>query len=139
MGASHCGNPLRFRLGYKKSPAIAVAMPWCTLLCNADQGGNCLTWFVVSLSLGNGFDTPPVLGGSCPLCSSAPALYQTQGAHCRGLYTALSVIQRLVSKCRSATLASVAAPPPGARQGFGGPNCPRHPTGGSGMGCDRAL
>ena len=44
----------------------------------------------------------------------------------------------LVSKC-SATLASVAAPPPGARQGFGVPNYPRHPTGGSGMGCDRGL
>ena len=44
----------------------------------------------------------------------------------------------LVSKC-SATLASVAAPPPGARQGFRGPNYPRHPTGRSGMGCDRAL
>ena len=36
-------------------------------------------------------------------------------------------------KC-SATLASVAAPPPGAQQGFGGPNYPRHPTGGSGWG-----
>ena len=44
----------------------------------------------------------------------------------------------LVSKC-SATLTSVAAPPPGARQGFRGPNYPRHPTGGSRMGCDRAL
>ena len=60
-----------------------------------------------------------------------------------------------LSKC-SATLASVAAPPPGARQAFGGPNCLRHPsqvavlhrplprakigtTGGSGIGCDRAL
>ena len=58
-------------------------------------------------------------------------------------------------KC-SATLASVAAPPPGAQQGFGGPNCLRHPcqvavlhpplprakisaTGGSGMGCDRGV
>ena len=45
-------------------------------------------------------------------------------------------------KC-SATLASVAAPPPGARQGFGGPNYPRHPTGvsrmcwgGGGCSCD---
>ena len=28
----------------------------------------------------------------------------------------------------SARLASVAAPPPGARQGFGGANCPRHPS-----------
>ena len=37
----------------------------------------------------------------------------------------------LASKC-SATLASVAAPPPGARRGFRGPNYPRHPTGGSG-------
>ena len=63
-----------------------------------------------------------------------------------------------VSNCRE-TLASVAAPPPSARQGFGGPNpnYPRHPsqvavlhppslprakisaTGGSGMGCDRAF
>ena len=33
---------------------------------------------------------------------------------------------RLVSKC-SVTLASVAAPPPGVQQGFGGPNYPRHP------------
>ena len=46
--------------------------------------------------------------------------------------------QNLVSKC-SATPARIAATPPGARQGFGGPNYPRHPTGGSGMGCDRAL
>ena len=60
----------------------------------------------------------------------------------------------LVSQC-SAALASAAAQPPGARQGFGGPNYPRHPrwwqcytplprarvslTGGCGMGCDRAL
>ena len=43
-----------------------------------------------------------------------------------------------VSKC-SATLASVAAPHPGARQGFRGPNYPRHPTEGSAMGCDMAL
>ena len=43
-----------------------------------------------------------------------------------------------MSKC-SATLASVDALPPGARQGCGDPNYPRHPTGGSGMGCDRAL
>ena len=43
-----------------------------------------------------------------------------------------------MSKC-SATLASVAAPPPGARQGFRGPNYPPRPTRGSGMGCDRAL
>ena len=28
---------------------------------------------------------------------------------------------------------------PGARQGFGRPNYPRHPIGGSGMTCDRAL
>ena len=33
----------------------------------------------------------------------------------------------LVSKC-GVTLASVAAPPPGARQGFGGPTYPRHPS-----------
>ena len=33
----------------------------------------------------------------------------------------------------------IAATPPGARQGFGGPNYPRHPARGSGMGCDRAL
>ena len=44
----------------------------------------------------------------------------------------------LVSTC-SATLASVAAPPHGARQDFGGPNYLRRATGGSGMGCDRAL
>ena len=25
-----CGNSLRFRLRFKKSLAIAVAMPWCT-------------------------------------------------------------------------------------------------------------
>ena len=36
------------------------------------------------------------------------------------------VLVNSVSKC-SATLASVAAPPLGARQGFGGPNYPRHP------------
>ena len=28
--ASRCGNSLRFRLRFKKSLAIAVAMPWCT-------------------------------------------------------------------------------------------------------------
>ena len=39
----------------------------------------------------------------------------------------------LVSKC-SVTLASVVAPASGARQGFEGPNYPRHPTEGSGMG-----
>ena len=64
----------------------------------------------------------------------------------------------LVSKC-SATLASVDAPFPGARQRFGGPNYLRHPwqvallhlpppsqeprsvrrARGSGMGCDRAF
>ena len=54
------------------------------------------------------------------------------------LFVCLFVCCCLVSKC-SATLASVAAPTPGARQGFRGPNRPRHPTGGSGMGCDRAL
>ena len=44
----------------------------------------------------------------------------------------------LVSNC-SATPTRIAATPPGARQGFGGPTYPRHPTGGSGIGCDRAL
>ena len=44
----------------------------------------------------------------------------------------------LVGKC-SATRCSVAAPPPGARQGFGGPCAPRHPTAGAGERCDRAL
>ena len=44
----------------------------------------------------------------------------------------------LVSKC-SATPARIAVAPPEARQRFGGPNYPRHPTGGFGMGCDRAL
>ena len=41
-------------------------------------------------------------------------------------------------KC-SATRVSRAAPPPGALRGFGGPHYTRHPTRGSGMGCDRAL
>ena len=45
---------------------------------------------------------------------------------------------RLVAKC-SATRHSVAAPPPGARQGLGGPVHLRHPSQASGMGCDRAL
>ena len=44
----------------------------------------------------------------------------------------------LVAK-RSATRHSVAAPPPGARQGFGGPVHLRHPSQASGMECDRAL
>ena len=44
----------------------------------------------------------------------------------------------LSSKC-SATLSRIAAIPPGARQGFGGRNYPRYPTGGAGLGCDRAL
>ena len=35
--ASRCGNSLRFRLRFKKSLAIAVAMPWCTQLRTARQ------------------------------------------------------------------------------------------------------
>ena len=46
----------------------------------------------------------------------------------------------LISVKVSATLENVAAPPPGARPGFGGPNCPQNPTeGGSGMGCDSPV
>ena len=30
--AFHCGHSLRFCLRFKKSLAIAVAMPWCTLV-----------------------------------------------------------------------------------------------------------
>ena len=44
----------------------------------------------------------------------------------------------LVAKC-SATRRSVAAPPPGARQGFGGPVHLRHPSQASGMGYNRTL
>ena len=37
--ASRCGNSLRFRLRFKKSLAIAVAMPWCTQVgCGSDSG-----------------------------------------------------------------------------------------------------
>ena len=60
------------------------------------------------------------------------------GLSCRYVRIRTGLEPAEVSKC-GATLASVAAPPHGARQGFGGPNCPRHPAGGSGMGCDRAL
>ena len=52
--------------------------------------------------------------------------------------TLLRKTPSLVSNC-SATPAKIAATTPEARQGFGGPNYPRHPTGGSGMGCDRAC
>ena len=61
-----------------------------------------------------------------------------------GLFDIFStaVIFGLVSKC-SATLASVAAPAPGAREGFGGPNylrqCQENCYTDSGMGCDKAL
>ena len=44
----------------------------------------------------------------------------------------------LVSKC-IATRRSVAAPPPGARQSFGGLIHLRHPSQASGKGCERAL
>ena len=48
------------------------------------------------------------------------------------------LLRLLVSKC-SATPARIAATPPGARRGVGGPNYPRQPTGVFRMGCDRAL
>ena len=75
----------------------------------------------------------------------------------KGDYLFISLVRALVSKC-SATLASVAAPPAGARRGCGGPspNCPRHPSQvgvlhpsppqeprqvlqGGAVGCNRAL
>ena len=39
--ASHCGNSLRFRLQFKKSQAIAVAMPWCTNRIWRNHVGSC--------------------------------------------------------------------------------------------------
>ena len=46
--------------------------------------------------------------------------------------------KNLVGNC-SATRCSVAAPRPGARQGFGGPMHPRHPLRWQGERCDRGL
>ena len=89
----------------------------------------------------------------CSTTQRDECLYTHQSLNCIQFE---GLIRNLVSKC-SATLASLAAAPPGARQGFGGPNYRRHPSqvavlqpphlprakmsapGGSGMGCNRPF